>query len=551
MAGQRIGIIYICLIGITVCVFADKIIFQEEETKVWYSDNFIHLTVDIDLSPIMAECDELTRLIPELTKKFTAITVSEAALQSKAAQVCSVTQHFNSTHVLDKRQAMFLAALAAGSIFGMFNAGAISRLSTRVDALDKTMSRGLIILRREETCLIALDRQVRQMNAEMIRQSYVTQEKVSQIQLLQSLNFHMDTLGLHTSSLNTAWAALIEGHLNWGLLAPRQWEKIANRIKKEATRMGGTVPFGTPLDLLQFPASFQATGKKWRIFLHLPVIQEEMRLYRYFPAPIYIDHPSNQSARVVTLQSKHPLLLVTPDDMLHQELSEQDLMSRCHRLGSRRICQDLGTFKRNLAASCLGSLFAHLTEDAFRHCDLQPFVEEWSVLTINPATRMLFSKSGRSVDTICSNGSRYNQMIRGIAVLHLDPGCALSSSEFLTRRSKQERLTVEVVHEPAWETGRLQAMLEASQQSALNDSDQMNRRLQALEAKAQMSPDQADLEWIDRQLHPAHPEGRLLLRGLLAATALLALILTGALGYLAWRYYSVRPEPQPVTADSD
>lgn len=250
---------------------------------------------------------------------------------------------------------------------------------------------------------------------------------------------------------------------------------------------------------------------------------------------MFIDAVSNQSARVVSLQSKAELLLISQDDSLHREITRSELEGLCHQIGGRFVCENLGVFYRHLASSCLGSLFGRLSAAALSSCDMHPIREQWLVIPVKPDTVVLFSKQGRGADVICDNGTRLAIMATGITDIHLEEGCALTTGDHYIRRSKETTIRMHVRNQPAWDAEDLEAAWQRTTGAILNRTRATEEKLESL-ARRPIGGDPADLAWLDQQADPTTAEGRLLLRGLLAATVGFAVTLAGLIAFLVWRF---------------
>lgn len=527
--------ILIC-VNVLFCANANQVLFQQQES-VWVPKEFVQVVLNLDFSSIRSSCDELKVVINDIDAEDAGFNTQ--VIHSVFAQACASTE-FWTTPSRRRRQLALAAGVVTGSIFGIFNAVAIRRLSSRLHQTDSQVHRGLVILQKHETRLDHIDHDFQNLRNTFAWYVKYLATDLKKLTVLTQLGLHLNALQAHTAAINRAWAALMEGRLSWDLLVPAQWVDVVRRVKDEAIRMGGRIPIDAPLDLLQFPATFQADRHLWTIFLHIPVIQEEYRLYRHLPLPLLLDDQANSSARVVTLSSPRPLLLVSHNDMLHQETSRDILAAKCHKIGTRLLCSDLGVFLRRMSASCLGSLFAQLPNDALLQCHMANFTQPWYILPIDSDTLIFFSKEGRGVDTICDNGTRTSQTVKGVANIKMDTGCSVSSSEFLVRRSAQTTVDIHVASRPDWSPHALEAAWTRLQQGAASHQSHLERELKALDKPAALD-NADDKDWLERQLHPGTEQGRAIIVALLAVTACAMILFTGLVAFLLWRLKTTVP----------
>ena len=535
-------LIFLCLIVCT-RVNADRIIFQEQD-RIWHTTDFLHLAIDVDFQPIVSECKALKFVLnqPDSSKRDSTTLphrlVDMNATRAYANQACAITSIWKADHVIEKRQ-LALLAIAAQGVFDIFAGVKIHHIQTRVDSIDKKLTRGLVILHKQETRVAAIESDFNQLNAKIIYENLNVVSLLEQLRLNDLILLHINLLSGHTAAVARAWAALVEGRLSLDLLAPDQWLSVVQRIKQEAAAMGAQLPVSSPLDMIQFPASFVARGSKWFVVVHFPLIHEEIKLYRHLPTPMYIDSQANDSARVVTLHAKSDLLLLTPDDLLHQETSAEALAARCYKVGGRAMCQNLGVFYKHAAATCLGSLFARDAASALRRCSMQLVQDDLSVTQLNPQTLIVFSRRGRGADIICADGNRTRLHVAGLSEVLLGQGCRFSTGDHLVRRSEEHAVRVHVIDQPLWDQGALEEAWVESAMGARNRTQEALNQAQRFEHALSRS-DPADLEWLDRVTDVRTPDGRTLIRGLVACTGALAVVCALLIAFILWRLGAAR-----------
>jgi hypothetical protein len=529
---------------------ADKIIFQEQQ-RVYYTEEYLHVILDLDFSPIVEECKALAPKMNLLKETFNMVhSDTTRALRAYYEQACSITKHWE-THERHERQALLLGLLGATSLFGVLTKIEIGHLNSKIDQMDQRVRRGLVILNKHETRIAVIESSFNKLSAKILWDIVYLQNYTDQIALIQDVALHVSALHAHTAAISRSWIALTDNHLSWDLINPEQWAQVMSRIQAEATKLGGQLPAEDKFDLLQFPVSFQAHGPFWRLILTLPVVQEEIHLYKHLPIPLYLDDPSNSSARIVSLTSTTDLLLVLEDDSLHREISRAELESLCHRVGTRYICPDLGVLHRHLEDTCLGALFAKQTAEALKICHMAEVKQEWLAMPISSDSVVIYSKKGRGLDSVCKNGTRRPDWIQGVKEVRLEQSCVLSSKDFLIRRSAAVQVRMHVVAQPMWDAGALEEAWARTLERAHSRTELVRAQIEETKIAPRPAPElQADHDWLASQVNPHTPEGRRILIGLLSAAAGLALLLGALMIFLCWRFLKTPPPVNRPAGDA-
>ena len=513
--------VYVCI----VCVFASDVIFRQRQ-GIWHTKKYLHVVLEVDFAPVVDKCVEINAVLAGLDRSDLRLTHS---LRMLGKQVCQITQECTSTstHGRHARQAALILGVFS-SVFGVLDAIAIAKMSAHLNALDRKLLRGLVVIQRHETRLSALERDLLKINVDIAWNHVSMFNKTERLASILDVAIHLATLQGHTAAISRAWAALIDGHLSRDLLDSDQWSKVIQRMREEAAKMGGVLPVSHPQEFLQFPAAFLADGTRWTVGVQVPLLHQVLKFYQYLPSPLLIEH-GNQTATAVTLHADDDLLIISADDTLHREISKAELDAACYSRGGRLMCDNLGVFQRRLASSCLGSLFSGLTQAALGRCSMRPLQEDWRITQTSPGTLRIFSKRGRRADTICSNGTRLNHWIVGVSNLTLDEGCSFSSEEFYLERSASTRLDFHLVSQPLWVKGDLEAAWNRTVQQGRVRTDQASRLLQEQQRQYDERSSSRDKDWLSEQLHPVAALGPWTFAVIIAVALALILGLTAAL----------------------
>jgi hypothetical protein len=515
---------------------------------VWDVQDYVHLVLDVDFTPIIDECKDIALTMAKLDMgAFNMVHPDTTrAVRAFAAQACAITDYW----AFDQRPKRQVLELVAGSIFGIMTAAAIEKINNKVDRLDSKLTRGIVVLGHHETRMARIEADLNKTNAKLLWEIVYTDTQMAQLAILQDVALHLQGLSGHTSAISRAWASLNSGKLSWDLLALEQWHQVVNRANAEANRMGGRLPVEAAMDILQFPVSFVMVAQKWRILIHLPVILNEMRLYKHLPRPTTFSTNISDLDKVALLLSTKDHLLISTDDTLHQEITRAELDTACHRIGNRLMCENLGIFHRHLPDTCLGALFSRAAAAALRLCKLQPIQQDWYAMEIPPDRVLLFSKKGRKVDTLCRNGTRFNDRMQGIKEFRLEPGCALSTDTFLSRRSSSVHVEMHFTTTPDWDQMELQEAWEKATNLTRQHRTQAEKDLtQTSLSRDLQEQSRADQDWMQQQLDPNTSHGRTFLLVLVGASVSLAVVLLSVLSYLAYRILRQDPCQLPPAGD--
>lgn len=545
------------LVGVCLCIstpaHSTAALFKQME-EVWDVEDYVHLVIEVDFKPIIIECKQVAETLHHLDKLFKhnmdvahqsrPYPVSTKAVMSLAAQVCAITAHWE----LDQRVKRQLLEFAAGSIFGaLLSTWQVGKLSDKISKLDAKLQRGIVVLANEQTRMSRMESDFNRTNTRLIWELFLMGTTMGELTNLLDVNTHLQALGAHTAAISRSWDALNGGRISLDLLALDQWKTVAARAVTEANRMGGRLPVDAPRDLLQFPVSFATKAEKWRVIIHLPVIQREISLFQHFPQPLILPaNNDNKEDQLLELHSNKELILVTQDDSLHREISRTELQAACHQIGRRLLCEDLGIMYRNLQDTCLGALFSQATSAALQLCQIKKINRDWHAVYIPPSKVVLYSKKGRKVDALCSNGSRVHHKVDGIQEISLEEGCTLSSDKFIARRSASEAVEIHLMPHSEWNSQEIEEawtrLRNASQQRAETTAADLTR---TPTTQSEQERFQEDRDWIQVQLDPKTPQGRQLIVGLISTSIVLLVTLLSVASYLVWRF---RRQPEAAEA---
>jgi hypothetical protein len=532
---------------LSMSVQTEEIAFRKLE-EVWDVQDYVHLVMDINFSPVVSQCQAIFKTMHNLDETLRRNTdmgktamhpPSTKAIREYANQVCAVTTHWAAR---PKRQVL---EFAAGSIFGAILASVgIAKLNSRINSVDARLRRGIVVLGNHETRMGKLEHDMNVTNSRILWEIFFVDSLMGHMTNIQDLSLHLQSLGSHTAAISRAWDALNSGRLSWDLLAMEQWHLVVARATAEANRMGGRLPVEDPMEILQFPVSFQIDGDEWRVIVHLPVIVRDVKLFQHIPQPMLIGNNNNNTSspdQYVQLKSSKDLLLISNDNSLHMETSRDQLTSACHKVGTRLMCENLGVYLRQLEDTCLGCLYTHATTAALQRCQVQPVTQDWSATYVPPDIVVVLSKRGRGVDTLCQNGTRVPHRVKGVRAFRLDSGCALSSEKFLIGRSSSVHVEVHLSTQVTWDPKELEEAWAQTQQDSKQHLEEATAVLTLKErSKSEQESVRADQDWLQSQMDPSTPHGWNLIVALLVTSGLLLLALLAGAMFLGWRYLRLR-----------
>jgi hypothetical protein len=232
------------------------------------------------------------------------------------------------------------------------------------------------------------------------------------------------------------------------------------------------------------------------------------------------------------------LLVVSKDDLIHREITFQQLHERCHILGNHWWCTNLGTFYKSFLSSCLGRLFADKAIDNnFKLCPTQPFLQSWKVIAENETTIIIFSRKRRGLDVLCPQGKRERTSIIGIDFIRIQPGCMISDEEFVTRRSNTQTMDEQRILIVPWTNETI-----TSWTAIWNEDKRREANLEKDLKEMKMLSEETIKEEIDEEPIPWSETMPPYVWGLIATTAVLAITLVSLLVFLLWRFKQARPQ---------
>jgi hypothetical protein len=243
--------------------------------------------------------------------------------------------------------------------------------------------------------------------------------------------------------VSSAWTSLQNGRFPWQLLATNHASAVLNQLRRAAATLNGLLPVSSLQELTQLPVSFQANGTHWVVFLHVPLVQDRFRLLRVQPS-LFL-RATGHSNTTLTLRPTSEYILANSDDSLHREETRASIDAHCTRFSNTLWCYNLGVFRRSMATSCLGALLSSLHQPMAQLCPTETVTADTDAIAVSPAVAVLWSRGGGTVELLCDNGTRSSTTYKGLALVSVEPGCAISTMDFYMRRS-QEINTRSIIH---------------------------------------------------------------------------------------------------------
>ena len=200
----------------------------------------------------------------------------------------------------------------------------------------------------------------------------------------------------------------------------------------------------------------------------------------------------------------------------------------------------MGTFYKSFLSSCLGRLFTDKPLDDTDLCPTKSFKQNWLVVTENETTIIIFSKKRRDVDILCADSRRSRRSILGLEFIEIQPGCMISNEQFVTRRSRITNMDEQRIIVTPWskETKNAWAEVLKEEEERKVKLEQDLDRGRRLGWNASLLEEEPEWEGKDARWSETMPT---YVWGLVASTAVLALILVCLLVFLLWRFCKANP----------
>ena len=350
-----------------------------------------------------------------------------------------------------KRQILGALALGFTSIFGVYGATQVHRLDQSISRLDQQQLRTDSVLlhqshRLQEVEATLADQRVaieeslsleRQIDHDLTQQTW-TMENILHIEEFATLVHHL------THAIQSAK----QGYLTTTILSSSDAAKLFKKLTHTATELGGKPIITSSADLFRLPVTVAVTGKHHlRILVHVGVAREQLRLFRYRPAPMVVRDGSDE----VVLIIRPPRTLIAHNDHVHQELEETDLAG-CVRNGNTYTCQGPSIFHTQLRKTCLGALFAGDLTQVRLLCPVERTEVQWTAESLAANEVATYFRNRTTLQLSCPDRPRSNRYVQGNQIIRIPTNCSLLGDDLRIDSYTDVLLQAPVTTHPAWNT---------------------------------------------------------------------------------------------------
>jgi hypothetical protein len=520
--------------------------YFQQRSEIFSAHEVIHMSLDFDYRPILAQCDEFRIALRNVSKGFddaylSAVWFSAAAMVQTSCDFDHIwpgeSTRTKPTITRERRQLMPGLAIF-GTLFGLYNWNTIHQLSGRVDRLEHHLRRDLVILEHHETRMEKLEADVVMINKTLgglIRNFQGEERQIRKAFWMQDFHLQLSVLQEHIVACRSGWTALHAQRLPVEWISAKQLTTVFRRLEFNAQKMGGVLPIEHRMDLFDLPTSFIWIKDVVRVFVHIPVVKEAMHLYEYLRIPIRLN------GTFIQLKPDREFIMVGAGNRVHQEITGVELRNKCHRLGAYYMCEDLGVLLRKMDHTCLGSLFSNNLPAITEKCSMERMARDWEVFQVGHNLFMVFVQTTRNLMVECRNGTRRNQLLQlGTQQVQLEDTCLTYTTDFELRPSTLTAVRLTVVQEVNWETSSLSRMWIQMQEGS-NATEDLLGSLSNLSVSTEEER-QRDREllhseerWLDYAIARHSLAWPLVISCILCIGLVIAIV-----GYLYWRFRSIQ-----------
>ena len=330
----------------------------------------------------------------------------------------------------DRSPALIL--LGAGAIvstgLGLYSAAQVQTLTSTTDRLNTRLNNQLLILKDHESRLDNLNASWAITTSgltDIINVLHLQFDTAPYTKATNLLFKQFSVVAHFIDAFEQGYTQLMNSKLSLQLISPNKLVAVWRQIKRKAKR--STLLFDSPLQLLQLPSTFLLHNNlTLTVYLHVPLAQTELTLYKYVPFPIH----QNNDAFPIIIEPTKPFLAIGANHKLHLELSPTDLDSSCYRFLGTYVCDDIPLFLANPATSCLGALFTKTLNNITTLCPLSQFTGQFAAEATNNDTLLVYVAEPTSYTGACGTKLIPATSLRRYTTIHLRPECHISSQFF-------------------------------------------------------------------------------------------------------------------------
>lgn len=226
-----------------------------------------------------------------------------------------------------------------------------------------------------------------------------------------------------------------------------------------------------------------------RIFIHIPVLEREVEVYKWTGLPVI--HQSRDGPVALRVVTEHKLIAITKDANEHLTMN-QNAWSSCYYVGAQRICERQEAYNNQLALSCLGSLFLNYAHGVEKLCQVEQEFDPWRAVMAGPGRLLLYAKDTLHFHIRCNNGTVIGDSVQaGIREVRLDVGCNVVADQFTVPARSRKEVDFGVSHVATWDPVRLR-QTSAQLQELLHRTTQLESSLAEVAEDAQRNAQETD-----------------------------------------------------------
>lgn len=533
-----------------------NIYFFETDT-VHIANDFIHMTIQIDLTNFQQACQQFKGATTTFATGALPFQINPIQnLQDSVQNSCNVLElldtHQQSVVPQAFRQPRALPLLpllpfAKGAIYsltGLFNIYTIYRFLKDIFGTESTknLRKQYLVLKNHDTYLEKLNHDIghvttaiRAFEEMMTREGSIEQK----YRHLLQLTIAAQSIQGHSNFIQLLWNSLNMGKLPVNIIPPNKLIDLYRKLKYQAEQLNAKLIFDQPLDILQLPTTFSLNKRQITILVHCPLVQQHMTMYKLVPIPT----KSAEDFHIMIHDSQKDLLLVSADNAYHTTLTHEELTKRCHTFQQTFVCENLGVLNTDIETSCLGALFTNNPDKADVLCDKTHVAHPWMVHQLSSNNFVIFSQDPTQIMHICANGTRVAEKLHGVKIFQIQETCYVTAFGFQLRPSSTTTLTLTVQHEMYFDDlGKLRNI----------DTDRLSEVRDSLDHLSLPKRNHIGMDVLmDEAEDSAHRDFTQILTYIaFGSISILSIILTLAFIYLCKRFYNIyqaiaNPPPPP------
>ena len=410
-------------------IAAIPVVYRHTGVLYATTDNY-ELSFNVDLRSYHEHCKMLKQQIniPHHSNAAIACHTGNRRLMERQCDTVDgwAITYFQGTR-REKRQAMMVATvLGALGMTALIEMGGLVHLNSRVDKNARELER----LRQQMQDGQKHQKQVNGILSQEINCHYIRLALIESETIIAQTTENLERL-TGNRRISTSLLPVIE--LN------RLWPQITREIRNMT---GGQASFPFPQHAVyETPASYTWDGRNLRVYLHLPLVREELQLYRRNHFPL-IHHDNTTPMHPTNVK---PFMATNKEGTSHLVLNGDDLAA-CTTIQQAKFCQ-VGLMFRTFSSTCEGALFEGRPSMITKRCELAPFKDKWAVTQTGHRDYTLYINDYQEAMRTCDDGTRQVLHIgKGLNNISVPEGCTFTTGDFVLPEQHEYQSTLHVVN---------------------------------------------------------------------------------------------------------